>query len=54
MIHTDYLRPKKAEAVRRMQESGARKRDRVKSIQYEDALILPVRKFETDSLQFGR
>lgn len=54
MIDYSYLRPQKADALRKWHESNFHKRDKLENTSYANAVILPIRKVPGDVLQFGR
>ena len=53
MIEYSYLRPLKAEALRKLHEPLEKKND-LKAPVYQNAAILPLRRVPGDSLLFGR
>lgn len=54
MINYSYLRPKKAKALKNWTEKSFIKRTDIKAYSYKNATILPLKKFESDNLLFGR
>lgn len=53
-IDFSYLRPKKAEAVKKWYEKEFTKKENLEVIELSEALILPLKRFEGDNLLFGR
>ena len=54
MIEYKYLRPKKADHLRKWHEEGIEKIDELKCDSYSNAVILPVRKQIDDGMLFWR
>ena len=54
MINYDYLRPLKARDVQTWYNTEFVKRNDLRANNYEDAIILPLKKFPEDNLLFGR
>ena len=54
MIDLSYVRPKKAEALRKWYDKEFIKKDKLEIITLQNAMILPLKRFPEDNLQFGR
>lgn len=53
-VNYDYLRPLKADNLKRMYEASFTKKTDLKCQVYHNAVILPLKRIETDGLLFGR
>ena len=53
MVEYKYLRPKKADHLRKWHEDGFEKIKELKCDSYIDAVILPIKKQNDDGMQFG-
>ena len=54
MIDLSYVRPKKSEALRKWYDKEFIKKAKLEVINLQNAMILPLKRFPEDNLQFGR